>query len=276
MAAEEIRRAHRFMRRPLPGRHPRPRTPAPSAQAARTPSPPPDDDDVRGARPASTACAPRTNARVARSRGRRRSCCAPASSCAVRCAAASSPYRPPLRRRGPGPLAHRAVGARSASTTGAARPSASITLAGDTAQRLFLDNGFRDWRTVLDDLGLSPRRHRAPAHRLPLDARDPGRRPRTPWAPWPTPSRPSAPRSGAPVEAPPLPRHRRGGRLPRRGPARRWPRASPAPRWPSSPATPSRPTLLRRPAAGRGPACAASAPRTSPSAPASRSPTSAR
>jgi len=31
----------------------------------------------------------------------------------------------------------------------------SITLAGDTAQRLFLDNGFGDWRQVLDHLGLS-------------------------------------------------------------------------------------------------------------------------
>ena len=31
----------------------------------------------------------------------------------------------------------------------------SVTLAGDTAQRLFLDNGFGDWRTVLGHLGLS-------------------------------------------------------------------------------------------------------------------------
>jgi DNA helicase II / ATP-dependent DNA helicase PcrA len=31
----------------------------------------------------------------------------------------------------------------------------SITLAGDTAQRLFLDNGFGDWRAVLAHLGLS-------------------------------------------------------------------------------------------------------------------------
>jgi DNA helicase-2/ATP-dependent DNA helicase PcrA len=33
--------------------------------------------------------------------------------------------------------------------------SRSVTLAGDTAQRLHLDNGFSDWRTVLADLGLS-------------------------------------------------------------------------------------------------------------------------
>jgi DNA helicase-2/ATP-dependent DNA helicase PcrA len=31
----------------------------------------------------------------------------------------------------------------------------SVTLAGDTAQRLHMDAGFRDWRAVLDDLGLS-------------------------------------------------------------------------------------------------------------------------
>jgi len=39
---------------------------------------------------------------------------------------------------------------RSAST----RKQPSLTLAGDTAQRLFLDNGFGDWRTVLSHLGL--------------------------------------------------------------------------------------------------------------------------
>ena len=34
-------------------------------------------------------------------------------------------------------------------------PGRSVTLAGDTAQRLLMDNGFSDWRTVLADLGLS-------------------------------------------------------------------------------------------------------------------------
>jgi DNA helicase II / ATP-dependent DNA helicase PcrA len=34
-------------------------------------------------------------------------------------------------------------------------PAQSITLAGDVAQRLLLDNGFTDWQTVLADLGLS-------------------------------------------------------------------------------------------------------------------------
>lgn len=33
--------------------------------------------------------------------------------------------------------------------------SRSVTLAGDTAQRLHMDNGFTDWRTVLSDLGLA-------------------------------------------------------------------------------------------------------------------------
>jgi DNA helicase-2/ATP-dependent DNA helicase PcrA len=31
----------------------------------------------------------------------------------------------------------------------------SVTLAGDTAQRLHMDNGFSDWKTVIDQLGLS-------------------------------------------------------------------------------------------------------------------------
>jgi DNA helicase-2/ATP-dependent DNA helicase PcrA len=39
--------------------------------------------------------------------------------------------------------------------TGNASQVPSITLAGDTAQRLFLDNGFGDWRAVLGHLGLA-------------------------------------------------------------------------------------------------------------------------
>ena len=39
--------------------------------------------------------------------------------------------------------------------TGSAGQVPSITLAGDTAQRLFLDNGFGDWRAVLGHLGLA-------------------------------------------------------------------------------------------------------------------------
>jgi DNA helicase-2/ATP-dependent DNA helicase PcrA len=38
--------------------------------------------------------------------------------------------------------------------SGATRPLPSLTLAGDTAQKLFLDNGFGDWRAVLSHLGL--------------------------------------------------------------------------------------------------------------------------
>jgi DNA helicase-2/ATP-dependent DNA helicase PcrA len=33
--------------------------------------------------------------------------------------------------------------------------SESVTLAGDTAQRLYMDNGFSEWRSVLDDLGFA-------------------------------------------------------------------------------------------------------------------------
>jgi DNA helicase-2/ATP-dependent DNA helicase PcrA len=80
----------------------------------------------------------------------------------------------------------------------------SITLAGDTSQRLFLDNGFRDWRTVLHELALDhvavePLRiaYRSTREILqlarfamgPLADRDP----------------PLARRSGAPVEAHVLP-----------------------------------------------------------------------
>jgi DNA helicase II / ATP-dependent DNA helicase PcrA len=38
---------------------------------------------------------------------------------------------------------------------GTVSPAQSITLAGDVAQRLLMDNGFTDWSTVLADLGLS-------------------------------------------------------------------------------------------------------------------------
>jgi DNA helicase-2/ATP-dependent DNA helicase PcrA len=79
-------------------------------------------------------------------------------------------------------------------------PKPSITLAGDTSQRLFLDNGFGDWRGVLGHLALahvavdplriayrSTREILAVARAAmgPLADRDP----------------PEAPRSGAPVEA---------------------------------------------------------------------------
>jgi DNA helicase II / ATP-dependent DNA helicase PcrA len=82
----------------------------------------------------------------------------------------------------------------------ATTPARSVTLAGDTAQRLLLDSGFLDWRTVLGQLGLahvaieplqvsyrSTREILALARHVmgPLAAGDP----------------PRAPRSGAPVQA---------------------------------------------------------------------------
>jgi DNA helicase-2/ATP-dependent DNA helicase PcrA len=83
---------------------------------------------------------------------------------------------------------------------GATGPQRSITLAGDTAQRLFLDNGFTDWRTVLTDLGLShvavePLRisYRSTREILALA--------RSAMGPLAGPEPPQAPRSGAPVEA---------------------------------------------------------------------------
>jgi len=44
---------------------------------------------------------------------------------------------------------------RTAQSAGGKRGVPSITLAGDTSQRLFLDNGFGDWRGVLGHLGLA-------------------------------------------------------------------------------------------------------------------------
>jgi DNA helicase-2/ATP-dependent DNA helicase PcrA len=83
---------------------------------------------------------------------------------------------------------------------GATGPQRSITLAGDTAQRLFLDNGFSDWRTVLTDLGLAhvavePLRiaYRSTRQILALA--------RAAMGPLAGPEPPQAPRSGAPVEA---------------------------------------------------------------------------
>ena len=98
----------------------------------------------------------------------------------------------PVRRRGAGPVADEAVGAdrRHAGHRRGRASVPSITLAGDTSQRLFLDNGFGDWRGVLGAPGPRARRRRAAAHRLPLDARDPGAWRATRWARWPIPIRP--------------------------------------------------------------------------------------
>ena len=76
----------------------------------------------------------------------------------------------------------------------------SVTLAGDTSQRLFLDNGFRDWRTVLHELGLD---HVAvePLRISYRSTREILQLARFAMGPLADPDPPSAPRSGAPVEA---------------------------------------------------------------------------
>ncbi|HZL20711.1 MAG TPA: ATP-binding domain-containing protein [Polyangia bacterium] len=79
-------------------------------------------------------------------------------------------------------------------------PKPSITLAGDTSQRLFLDNGFGDWRAVLGHLSLAhvaiePLRiaYRSTREILALA--------RSAMGPLADAVPPEAPRSGAPVEA---------------------------------------------------------------------------
>jgi DNA helicase-2/ATP-dependent DNA helicase PcrA len=83
--------------------------------------------------------------------------------------------------------------------TGSARVP-SVTLAGDTAQRLFLDNGFGDWKEVLGHLGLShvavePLRIAYRSTREILDLA------RYAMGPLPIDVPSEAKRSGAPVEA---------------------------------------------------------------------------
>ncbi len=82
-------------------------------------------------------------------------------------------------------------------TTGGHGPS--ITLAGDTSQRLFLDNGFGDWRAVLGHLGLS---HVAvdPLRIAYRSTRQIMTVARAAMGPLADPDPPEAPRSGAPVE----------------------------------------------------------------------------
>ncbi len=80
----------------------------------------------------------------------------------------------------------------------AARPS--ITLAGDTSQRLFLDNGFGDWRAVLGHLGLD---HVAvePLRIAYRSTREILAVARAAMGPLADPEAPEATRSGAPVES---------------------------------------------------------------------------
>jgi DNA helicase II / ATP-dependent DNA helicase PcrA len=90
------------------------------------------------------------------------------------------------------------VVAQHTSPSGKTRPR-SVTLAGDTAQRLHMDSGFRDWRRTLGDLGLShvevePLRIAYRSTREVLHfARDV-------LGPLADPTPPVAPRTGAPVE----------------------------------------------------------------------------
>jgi DNA helicase-2/ATP-dependent DNA helicase PcrA len=76
----------------------------------------------------------------------------------------------------------------------------SVTLAGDTAQRLFLDNGFGDWRAVLGHLGLA---HVAvePLRIAYRSTREILELARFAMGPLPIDVPAEAKRSGAPVEA---------------------------------------------------------------------------
>jgi DNA helicase-2/ATP-dependent DNA helicase PcrA len=92
------------------------------------------------------------------------------------------------------------IGRTAAPEGRAGRAGPSITLAGDTSQKLFLDNGFGDWRGVLGHLALShvavePLRiaYRSTREILALA--------RQAMGPLADVLPPEAPRSGAPVEA---------------------------------------------------------------------------
>lgn len=82
-------------------------------------------------------------------------------------------------------------------TTSAAR---SVTLAGDTAQKLYLDNGFSDWRGVLNDLGLRST-DIEPLRIAYRSTREVVSFAREVLGPLAEPNPPAAPRTGAPVEA---------------------------------------------------------------------------
>lgn len=80
----------------------------------------------------------------------------------------------------------------------------SVTLAGDTAQRLFMDSGFRDWSLVLSDLGLSTV-NIEPLRIAYRSTREVLHFARHVLGPLADPTPPVAPRSGAPVEHHPFP-----------------------------------------------------------------------
>ncbi len=75
----------------------------------------------------------------------------------------------------------------------------SVTLAGDTSQRLFMDSGFRDWSRVLDDLGLAST-NIEPLRIAYRSTREVLAFARDVLGPLADPTPPIAPRTGAPVE----------------------------------------------------------------------------
>ncbi|HEY3592992.1 MAG TPA: AAA family ATPase, partial [Polyangiaceae bacterium] len=79
-------------------------------------------------------------------------------------------------------------------------PDRSVTLAGDTSQKLFLDNGFSDWRTVLSYMSL-PHVEIEPLRIAYRSTREILEVARYAMGPLADPEPPVAPRSGAPVEA---------------------------------------------------------------------------
>jgi len=79
-------------------------------------------------------------------------------------------------------------------------PLPSVTLAGDTAQRLFMDSGFRDWRAVLTDLGLTGAVDIEPLRIAYRSTREVLQVAREILGPLADPTPPIAPRTGAPVE----------------------------------------------------------------------------
>jgi hypothetical protein len=138
--------------------------------------------------------------------------------------------------------------------TGGGRASVpSITLAGDTSQRLFLDNGFGDWRGVLAHLDLG--------HVAVEPLRIAYRSTREIWRSRATPP---SPRFGRPRRDHHFPSRRRRRLPPTR--SAHLPREPP----PSPPRPPPAGRRYYQASAGRDPGLAASAPSSSPSAPASR------
>jgi DNA helicase-2/ATP-dependent DNA helicase PcrA len=186
LSAGEVSEAHRFISDRVGAvleRDPRERDPG-DREAA-----PADDEDVRGATGIDGACTDEANARL------------DVEDVAI-LLRAHQIVRGTKRR-----LAHVFVDEAQdlsplalATLIGGTTPQRSVTLAGDTAQRLFLDNGFEDWRQVLGHLRLGhvavePLRisYRSTREILALARHAMGS--------LADAEPPDAPRSGAPVEA---------------------------------------------------------------------------